>query len=244
MTKCAICGRDELLPFVCRYCGQSFCSEHRLPESHNCIMVGARVVPMQRVDDRRGSSAYARSTPFKTSRTEIIHLTAAILVFFAVEAPRYLQFGTFILASIGSMIALSFILHELAHKFVAQYYGMWSEFRLDPLGTMLSLFTALSPIKLIAPGAVVIFGFATTRDKVGKISMAGPLANIVQILLFTFLSQFHWIFGFAVLINADIAFFNLLPISILDGRKIFGWSKKAWAALFLPVLVLWILFSF
>lgn len=202
------------------------------------------MIPMQRIEDRRGNAAYMRSSPFKTSRTEIMHLTAAILVFFIVEAPRFLPFGTLILSIIASMIASSFVLHELAHKVVAQYYGMWSEFRLDPLGTMLSLLTALSPIKLIAPGAVVIFGFETTRDRVGKISMAGPLTNILQILLFTFLSQFHWLFWFAVVLNVDIAFFNLLPISILDGRKIFGWSKKAWAALFLPILALWIFLSF
>lgn len=24
------------MPFVCKYCGGSFCPEHRLPESHEC----------------------------------------------------------------------------------------------------------------------------------------------------------------------------------------------------------------
>lgn len=239
-----MCGKDELLPFVCKYCGQSFCAEHRLPESHNCLMVGTRVIPMQRVKDRRDDTTYTRPSPFRTSRTELMHLTVAILVFFIVEAPRFLPFGTVILAIIASIIALAFVLHELAHKVMAQYYGLWSEFRLDPLGTILSLFTALSPIKLIAPGAVVIFGFETTKESVGKISIAGPLTNMLQILLFTFLSQFFPLFWFAVILNTDIAFFNLLPISILDGRKVFGWSKKAWAVIFLPTLALWIFFNF
>jgi predicted nucleic acid binding AN1-type Zn finger protein len=34
---CYFCGRDVDIPFRCNYCNLIFCSEHRLPESHNCI---------------------------------------------------------------------------------------------------------------------------------------------------------------------------------------------------------------
>ncbi|MDP2218210.1 MAG: rhomboid family intramembrane serine protease [Methanolobus sp.] len=34
--KCWICGREEHLPFKCRFCGNVFCSQHRLPEQHAC----------------------------------------------------------------------------------------------------------------------------------------------------------------------------------------------------------------
>ncbi|OLS18957.1 MAG: hypothetical protein HeimC3_47730 [Candidatus Heimdallarchaeota archaeon LC_3] len=33
---CSICHKRELLPYVCKYCRRSFCSEHRLPEKHSC----------------------------------------------------------------------------------------------------------------------------------------------------------------------------------------------------------------
>ena len=36
MAKCSQCGEYENLPYQCRRCGQSFCSEHRLPENHSC----------------------------------------------------------------------------------------------------------------------------------------------------------------------------------------------------------------
>ena len=36
MIKCDVCGKEEPLPFICRYCGGTFCAEHRLPEKHNC----------------------------------------------------------------------------------------------------------------------------------------------------------------------------------------------------------------
>lgn len=35
MGECLYCGEEDLT-FTCRYCGGSFCSEHRLPENHDC----------------------------------------------------------------------------------------------------------------------------------------------------------------------------------------------------------------
>ncbi len=34
--KCWICGKEEIMPFKCRFCGKTFCSMHRLPEQHAC----------------------------------------------------------------------------------------------------------------------------------------------------------------------------------------------------------------
>lgn len=36
MTKCEHCGKEVLYPFKCSFCGRYFCSEHRLPENHDC----------------------------------------------------------------------------------------------------------------------------------------------------------------------------------------------------------------
>ncbi|NHI92490.1 MAG: hypothetical protein EAX96_08295 [Candidatus Lokiarchaeota archaeon] len=36
MASCKKCGKELYMPFVCSYCGESYCSEHRLPETHNC----------------------------------------------------------------------------------------------------------------------------------------------------------------------------------------------------------------
>lgn len=36
MPKCEYCGKEVLFPFVCSYCGKTFCPEHRLPENHQC----------------------------------------------------------------------------------------------------------------------------------------------------------------------------------------------------------------
>ncbi len=36
MAVCDKCGKETSLPYSCGYCGKSFCSEHRLPENHEC----------------------------------------------------------------------------------------------------------------------------------------------------------------------------------------------------------------
>ncbi len=39
MVQCTVCGKQIYLPFKCKFCGGSFCDEHRLPENHWCIGV-------------------------------------------------------------------------------------------------------------------------------------------------------------------------------------------------------------
>ncbi len=34
--ECDYCGFSDPMPFNCKFCGGSFCYNHRLPESHNC----------------------------------------------------------------------------------------------------------------------------------------------------------------------------------------------------------------
>ncbi|MHA1989419.1 MAG: AN1-type zinc finger domain-containing protein [Candidatus Hodarchaeales archaeon] len=33
---CFFCQKREMLPYVCKYCMNSYCTDHRLPEKHNC----------------------------------------------------------------------------------------------------------------------------------------------------------------------------------------------------------------
>ena len=37
MPDCYYCGKDAgFLPFRCKFCGMTFCKEHRIPENHDC----------------------------------------------------------------------------------------------------------------------------------------------------------------------------------------------------------------
>jgi len=129
-----------------------------------------------------------------------------------------------------------FIIHELTHKAMAQRYGMWAEFRLDTFGAVLTVLSAVSPLKIIAPGAVVIAG-DTTPDRVGRTAAAGPIVNIMLAALLLGLAQALHPVGLVeamlagALINAFMALFNLVPFGVLDGLKVFRWSKPVWLVL-------------
>lgn len=42
MTVCYFCNQKVELPYQCNYCGEMFCSEHHLPEKHECKELGPR----------------------------------------------------------------------------------------------------------------------------------------------------------------------------------------------------------
>lgn len=182
----------------------------------------------------------------KFSKTETRHLilgtalvTAAGISFFIGNA----EVGIVGLAVATVLFAMGFILHELAHKYVAQGYGLWAEFRLNITGVLLTALSIVSPIKFIAPGAVVISGLAD-KDKMGRTAFAGPLVNIITTAgLLIVLPTFRGGLIYAALlygasINAFLAVFNLIPFSVFDGRKVFTWNRQYWAALFVVAAVL------
>jgi Zn-dependent protease len=133
------------------------------------------------------------------------------------------------------ILTMSFFIHEMAHKITAQRRGLWSEFRLTLWGSVMTLIFAFLPIKFISPGAVMIAGAADSKE-IGEISIAGPSINIILSMLFLGIAfatgPYRPIFFFGGFFNAYIAAFNLLPIGIFDGHKIFNWSKMIWGLAF------------
>lgn len=129
---------------------------------------------------------------------------------------------------------IAFIIHEMAHKFSAMKFGFWAEFQKDSTMLVVAVVTAaLVGIVFAAPGATVIYGGSITREQNGKISLAGPLSNLLLLIPFAILyligsSTQNWILTSiavsGILINAMIAAFNLLPLGPLDGAKILAWN--------------------
>ncbi len=39
--RCSFCGKKVVMPYKCKFCGEVFCDEHRLPEKHECEGVKA-----------------------------------------------------------------------------------------------------------------------------------------------------------------------------------------------------------
>jgi len=149
-------------------------------------------------------------------------------------------------------VGIAFIFHELAHKFVAQKYGYWSEFRRFDSGLVLAVLMSFVGFIIAMPGAVMISG-VVDKERNGKISIAGPLANLILALVFFLLGIAFNIFGltgpflglmisYGIAINAWLALFNMIPFYPLDGSKVISWSFPAWLSVVL--IALFILFIF
>ncbi|HLD05070.1 MAG TPA: peptidase M50 [Candidatus Nanoarchaeia archaeon] len=131
----------------------------------------------------------------------------------------------------GITVGSGFLLHELCHKLVAQRYHCWAEFRSDDKMLFFALITSLFGVVFAAPGAVIIQGHVSPKQN-GLISAAGPVANLVLALVFLALSPWLGIVAYyGYLINAWLALFNLIPVWLLDGKKVLHWNKPIYFAL-------------
>ncbi len=172
----------------------------------------------------------------KFSQIEKEHLLKAwVAISFAFAVLNTSIFSqTFIVFFIISLVTvgLGFLLHELAHKLVAQRYGCWAEFRADDRMLIFAIIGAMFfGFVFAAPGAVWIRGHVT-KKKNGIISLAGPVTNIILAIVFLMLKLvllptaiISLVLNYGLQINAFIALFNLLPFMNFDGAKILRWNK-------------------
>lgn len=152
-----------------------------------------------------------------------------------IELPGFLIFFAISTFTVG----IGFVLHEMAHKFTAMRFGFWAEFQKDNTMLLMAVvIAALVGVVFAAPGATVIYGTTLSRGQSGKISLAGPVTNLLLCIPFAilFLVSGGGLLGLIGMVgfnvNAMIAFFNMLPVSVLDGRKVLAWNLPVFVGMF------------
>ncbi len=168
---------------------------------------------------------------------------------------EFIVFMMLSLVTIGS----GFVLHEMGHKLVAIYFGAYARFQMWVQGLLFMLATSLLGVLFAAPGAVYIYSQHISRRQNGLISLAGPVVNLMVMLVFLGLSLIaprHIYFSFdtsflaplfangvfevwrfGAYLNFVLCMFNMIPAFPLDGSKVFAWSKAAWFAFMLSMFV-------
>lgn len=246
--KCHVCDNDEPMPFKCRYCGRDFCSLHRLPPNHDCPRVEQFTAKptlerefIERVQGRAGTpqervmSTLKNAVVLRFSKIEIAHLAIATGLVAAVGLSLT---GYRIRWDFLAVFVSAFIVHEFGHKFLAQMYHSWAEFRLTLFSAAITAFSALPflTFKFIAPGAVFIGPMS--QGRAGRVALIGPLTNLAMgagfIVAYVAATAIQvggvsmQILSIGAWFNGWIALFNMIPFMGLDGSKIFSWNKVVW----------------
>ena len=145
------------------------------------------------------------------------------------------------------VITISFVLHELMHKFVAQYYGAIAGFKTSLTGLVITILSSLFGFLIGIPGATMIYAHNFDKKQEGIVSLAGPLTNFTIFAIFILLnfifnpkpsSYFATFISLTFFINILLALFNMLPIFPLDGSKIFAWNKKIYVSMMAVIFIL------
>ncbi|MEM2127467.1 MAG: hypothetical protein QXH67_04510 [Candidatus Bathyarchaeia archaeon] len=211
------------------------------PEAHNCTGIRSRIEYLKRDSYTPFESLSPIKRVFPPSmatftRRELRDLAISILIVSAIPLTWLggltLRRPLVAIAAMGIFIS-AFLLHELAHKFSAMRLGYWAEFRINALGLLVTLISFFSPVKIVAPGAVVVATPLYSRS-LGLIALSGPLTNILQAIAFLIIGMVAGdpiqalLADVGLSINSVLALFNLIPFGSLDGAKILRWSLRAW----------------
>lgn len=178
----------------------------------------------------------------RNERIDLLKAAGVITLAFAFASVRMnLTQFPLMLAVSAITAAPAFLFHELAHKIVAKSYGSWAEFKANNQYLIVTLLSSFLGFIFAAPGAV--YHHVSDIENRGKVSMAGPLTNLI--IAITFLTSFFFApvpllklisaRGFAI--NAWIGLFNLIPFGNMDGVKILRWNKSVYFALLIALLI-------
>lgn len=147
--------------------------------------------------------------------------------------------GILLVLVLFPIIAISLSFHEFGHAFAANLYGddtaknqgriTLNPFKhLDLKGTLLLLLFGIGYAK---PVPIQVHKFTKLREGYFVVSVAGIVCNIILFFLFGFVGHFlptelKVLAQIPMMINANLAIFNLFPIFPMDGGRILECLSK------------------
>ena len=140
---------------------------------------------------------------------------------------------------------LAVSLHDLTHRYVAWRYSVPTEYKFWFLGTAIMFITALAfgavfstPSRL----AIEEEDKMTVRQK-AMVYGSGPIMSVIMFVVFLAMLPLGGtaatIGGVGASMNLLTATYAMMPFDPMDGRKVYKWKKLAWAAMFVPMIVMY-----
>ncbi len=134
-------------------------------------------------------------------------------------------------------MAILFLAHEFAHKFAAEKFSAFAEFKIWPFANIVAIASSLLGFLFLGSGGIFVSRKESRKKssasigvkEVGIIALAGPVANLLIGIILIAVKSFSPVF---LLYTAKVSFLlavvNLVPVGPLDGVKVARWSWVVW----------------
>ncbi len=133
------------------------------------------------------------------------------------------------------MVLITYSIMILPQKLMAKRYNCESRYVLSKIGLILTIVTAISPVRFLSPGVLIVpeINYLSKKQQ-GLISFIGPIINIVIGIVYLFLGAFlitpnnpeiPRLMLNGSFLASQFVFFGLLPFGLSRGKKIYNWNK-------------------
>jgi hypothetical protein len=182
------------------------------------------------------------------SKIELIVMTAGallvgLLFYYAARLPLDpVPLGIYVAMGGGAMVV-----HELSHKLLNRKSGVSTEVQFWGLGATVMVLTSWLFGSVFAQPTLTVAhsGAGVEQRKRALILLAGPAVSILIAIACLSLIPFGGLFAIAGSVGFSMnllsGVFKMMPVSPCNGREIYAWNRLVWAALFFPLIVVYLL---
>jgi outer membrane protein assembly factor BamB len=183
---------------------------------------------------------------FMLTRLEIFSYAASLVVMtFAFSYAGAVSLDQLILL-IPAVLVTSVVVgvaKNLITEMYARMNGVWAEHQLWYFGLatfLISTFAFRTPFS--SPSRIVNHSPKFTERSQGLVASASVIVSLIFVGIFyaLFVAGFSYIGSIGLAMCLLGAVFDTIPIAPMNGRDIYDWSKSIWAAQFLIVLILYV----
>jgi len=142
-------------------------------------------------------------------------------------------------------VVVAELVYWLTMELVARRIGIWSEYRVWPIGiTMLLVFSLVFRSPFCVAGRSEFKCVRPKKRSIGLISLSGPVACLLLGGIFALLLVFGYeqLGSLGVMVCMTKATFDLIPTAPMNGKEIFAWNRIIWLILFLPSVASYLFF--